>query len=120
MFGFHLTRSRRNFSAIYYGIIPSNLLAFEAAARVRAKQGAGSMERRGSRRGLGIRIRLGVRIGFSFFLSLLILILFLILFKRRSRQLVELLVLFLLALLPDIKFGCLICALQTLRELFRI
>ena|SRR5438445_12919029 len=60
MFGFHLTRSRRNFSAIYYGIIPSNLLAFEAAARVRAKQGAGSMERRGSRRGLGIRIRLGI------------------------------------------------------------
>src|SRR5438132_8334238 len=60
MFGFHLTRSRRNFSAIYYGIIPSNLLAFEAAARVRAKQGAGSMERRGSRRGLGIRVRIGI------------------------------------------------------------
>jgi len=30
-----LTRSRRNFSAIYYGIIPSNLLALEAAARAR-------------------------------------------------------------------------------------
>src|SRR2546430_17604537 len=33
MFPIRLTRSRRNYSAIYYGIIPSNLLPFGAAAR---------------------------------------------------------------------------------------
>ena len=40
----HLTRSERTFSAFFYGVSPSNSLAFQAAARVRAKQGARSKE----------------------------------------------------------------------------
>jgi hypothetical protein len=41
---YHLTSSGRRNSVFFYGVSPSNPLASEAAARVRAKQGAGSME----------------------------------------------------------------------------